>query len=322
MTSTATDGWHFRPLPWQQEAWRQLGAAVAGGSAAHALLLHGRAGTGKRQLAEALVARLLCHAPGADIACGECRACGLLRAGSHSDLLLVQPEGDSRFIKIEQVRALIDFAARTPALGTAKVILLHPAEAMNSNAANALLKCLEEPAPGTFLLLVSHVPSRLPATVRSRCQQWGLGDPAAAESLDWLAREIGDPALAGECLALADGRPLAALALATGEQLEQQRALRAALQAIASGKLGALDFSPLVADQALDEVLAQLVAYTRAILRQRALDNELLQRPQFDLLEELERLHRASLGGANPNRQMTIETCVAQMARVLGPLAS
>ena len=80
---------------------------------------------------------------------------------------MLEPEQGSRVIKIDQVRALINFAHQTASLGSRKVILLYPAEAMNLNSANALLKSLEEPAPGTYLLLASHASGNLPATVRS-----------------------------------------------------------------------------------------------------------------------------------------------------------
>ena len=141
------------PLPWQLEAWARLGQQVDEDRLPHALLVTGPAGIGKEHFARSVSARLLCGSPVSGTACGNCKSCTLLSAGSHPDLLDVQCEEGSRVIKIDQVRELIDFAGKTPAIGGRKVVLLGPAEAMNINAANALLKCLEEPSASTTLLL-------------------------------------------------------------------------------------------------------------------------------------------------------------------------
>ena len=136
----AESAWQLAPLPWQQSGWQRLQPAVESGRLPHALLLVGPEGIGKQQFAQALAALLLCHAPDGGTPCGQCRSCTLLAAGSHADLLNVGLEEDSRVIKIDQVRGLIDFAAKTPALGASKLVVMGPAEAMNINAANALLK--------------------------------------------------------------------------------------------------------------------------------------------------------------------------------------
>ncbi|TWC39017.1 DNA polymerase III delta prime subunit [Pseudomonas sp. SJZ079] len=207
--------------PWQAALWRQL---VGRTQHAHAYLLHGVAGIGKRALAERLMAYLLCRQPTDVGACGQCKACHLLAAGTHPDNFILQPEEPDKPIKVDQVRELVSFVVQTAQLGGRKVVLVEPAEAMNLNAANALLKSLEEPSGDTVLLLVSHQPSRLLPTVRSRCVQQACPLPTAAMSLAWLAEALPDSTEEerGELLYLAAGSPLAAVRM-QAQGVRQQR---------------------------------------------------------------------------------------------------
>lgn len=207
--------------PWQAALWQQL---VGRTQHAHAYLLHGVAGIGKRALAERLMAYLLCRQPTDVGACGQCKACHLLAAGTHPDNFILQPEEPDKPIKVDQVRELVSFVVQTAQLGGRKVVLVEPAEAMNLNAANALLKSLEEPSGDTVLLLVSHQPSRLLPTVRSRCVQQACPLPTAAMSLAWLAEALPDSAEEerGELLYLAAGSPLAAVRM-QAQGVRQQR---------------------------------------------------------------------------------------------------
>ncbi|HCE6994241.1 TPA: DNA polymerase III subunit delta' [Pseudomonas aeruginosa] len=208
--------------PWQQALWSQLGGRA---QHAHAYLLYGPAGIGKRALAEHWAAQLLCQRPAAAGACGECKACQLLAAGTHPDYFVLEPEEAEKPIRVDQVRDLVGFVVQTAQLGGRKVVLLEPAEAMNVNAANALLKSLEEPSGDTVLLLISHQPSRLLPTIKSRCVQQACPLPGEAASLEWLARALPDePAEAlEELLALSGGSPLTAQRL-YGQGVREQRA--------------------------------------------------------------------------------------------------
>nr|WP_256670261.1 DNA polymerase III subunit delta' [Pseudomonas sp. L-22-4S-12] len=203
---------------WQQLAGRQQHA--------HAYLLHGPAGIGKRHLAERLMALLLCQRPTGLEACGQCKGCHLLAAGSHPDNYILEPEEADKGIKVDQVRDLVSFVVQTAQLGGRKVVLLEPVEAMNINAANALLKSLEEPAGNTVLLLVSHQPSRLLPTVKSRCVQQACPLPDQASSLAWLAEALPEcgEGERGELLVLAGGSPLMARRLHQ-QGVREQRAL-------------------------------------------------------------------------------------------------
>ena len=207
--------------PWQDSLWQTLAGRT---QHAHAYLLHGPMGIGKRALAERLMARLLCQRPVGLDACGECKSCHLLKAGSHPDNYILEPEEADKAIKVDQVRELVSFVVQTAQLGGRKVVLIEPVESMNINAANALLKSLEEPSGDTVLLLVSHQTSRLLPTIKSRCVQQACPLPSEAMSLQWLATALPDSSEDErvELLTLAAGSPLAALKLHTQGVTEQR----------------------------------------------------------------------------------------------------
>src|SRR5690606_31515541 len=157
----------------------------------HALMLRGPAGTGKAHFALALAQMLLCEKPLAQVACGRCKTCHLIKAGSHPDLLLVEPEEAGKAIKVDQVRHLVEFASRKAQFSGYRVVVICPAEAMNPNASNALLKSLEEPGEKTLLALVSHQVSGVLPTIRSRCQVVEFPVPPRAPALTWLGGSLG-----------------------------------------------------------------------------------------------------------------------------------
>jgi DNA polymerase-3 subunit delta' len=215
--------------PWLQPTWTRL--VELGERLPHALLFVGPAGLGKRALAEALAARLLCDAPAADgHACGKCEPCLWRLSGNHPDLHRVVPEAEtaaaegegdgeapakaaSTQIRIDQVRELQGALTVTGHHGSRRVVLLDPAEAMNGVTANALLKLLEEPPEGCVFVLVSSSPRSLLPTIRSRCQQWHFSRPEADALARWAAHAAAD---ARALLALGGGMPLAAERLAQG----------------------------------------------------------------------------------------------------------
>jgi DNA polymerase III subunit delta' len=203
---------------------------------AHALLLHAPGALGQFELALALSRAWLCETPAAGLACGHCAACRLMDAHSHPDFHLLLPDAlraplgwssndveaseqgegkskakPSREIKIMALRAAIDWSQRTSARGGAKVLVIHPAPAMNAVTANALLKTLEEPPGRLRLVLTADDPEALLPTVRSRCQRLAVATPSAAAGSAWLA---GQGVVDAEVLlAAAGGQVQAALAL-------------------------------------------------------------------------------------------------------------
>lgn len=201
--------------PWQQAPLERALAAWRVGRLGHAQLLCGPEGIGKSALAEALAARLLCEADPLQPACGRCRSCQLRRAGTHPDLQRLSfeevPKSSPPRLRtelvVEQVRAAGAAMQMTAQRGGAQVLVIDPADALNSAAANALLKTLEEPAERRYLLLLSSRPQRLPATIRSRCQRIELALPAPAQALDWLRSQGHEAGAASAALTLAGGHP-------------------------------------------------------------------------------------------------------------------
>jgi len=220
--------------PWLQPAIEQLRRAREQGRFPAALLVQDVPGGGGALLAETAAAMALCDETAAP--CGACRGCRQLAAGQHPDLYVVTPIEESRQIRVEQVRELVERLSLTSHAGGAAVAILNPAEVMNASAANALLKTLEEPRPGTTLILVTTTPSRLPATILSRCLRLKVCVPARAELLSWLRQERG----AGDwesVLAVLGDAPLRAATANVSELAQLRRETFSALQDALAGGL-------------------------------------------------------------------------------------
>jgi len=228
--------------PWFSPLWQRLSAQPE--RLPHALLLEGPRGIGKRDFALEFAHALLCETPTQDgHACGQCVACHWLTQDSHPDFRLLEPlTGDEegiaeegpptrkrREINIAQVRALADFVNLSSHRAGGRVVVIHPAEALNPAASNALLKTLEEPSPNTHFLLVSHQPHFLLPTIKSRSFSLSMPQPSHAQAAAWL-KELGVHE-AELCLALAGGAPLLARDFADADYLKERRIFLSALQA-------------------------------------------------------------------------------------------
>jgi DNA polymerase-3 subunit delta' len=176
---------NIKDLPWLSPQIAQLRAAHAAGRLAHALLIHEARGSGGDALALWAAQLALCSSV-SGAPCGVCPACRRVASTQHPDLAMLAPIEESKQIRIEQVRELIAELVLTSHQGGYKVAIVSPADALNRNAANALLKTLEEPTPRTLLILVATQPSRLPATILSRCQRIPIRAPARTEAVAWL----------------------------------------------------------------------------------------------------------------------------------------
>ncbi len=222
------------PLPWLAPTLSQ----ALGMGKSHAVLFHASPGDGALQLALSLAQSWLCESgtPGpAQLACGRCGACRQVAARAHPDLKVLLPEslsselgwtaGDnvaeaadagkskrkpSRQIRIDAVRIAIDWMATTSSRGRGKVMLIHPADALNLQSANALLKTLEEPPRGARLILTTRDPEHLLPTVRSRCQRLRLPVPDHEIARRWLGEQGAEDAEV--LLRAVDGHPLDATA--------------------------------------------------------------------------------------------------------------
>jgi DNA polymerase-3 subunit delta' len=218
-------------LPWLAEP---LARAIAQ-QRAHATLVHGPAGVGQFHFALALAGAWLCEGRAEVRPCGRCTSCRLMAAQAHPDFRLLVPEAlreplgwplpdadpgaerkdkkPSREIRVDAVRAAIDWGQQTSTRGGAKVVLLHPADAINPVAANALLKTLEEPPGALRLILCAADPASLLPTLRSRCQHIALKTPPREEALAWLQQQSVHGA--DTLLTAAGGQPLLARSFAS-----------------------------------------------------------------------------------------------------------
>ncbi len=273
--------------PWHAAPWQALSERLAAGALSHALLLAGPGGLGKLDFAERLAGALLCRDREVDgEACGACRDCVLRAAGSHPDLqrvtLGVRDDGRPRTeIVIEQVRQVCEWLSLTSQRGGAQVVLLAPADRLNVNAANALLKTLEEPAAGRFLVLVADQPARLPATVRSRCMRFEFRLPARQEALDWLQGQGVDAAAAARALACAAGNPGLAREMLEEGLLDLHAAVVEDLEALASGRA----LASAVAKAWTDDRPEQRLAFAAELACRRAREDALTDPALFNKLE-------------------------------------
>lgn len=195
---------------WLTSQVAMLRGAYAAGRLPHAVLIHEAPGSGGEWLAGWAARLVLCSRP-QEAPCERCVSCQRAAQSQHPDLLIVQPVAPSTQIRIEQVRELGAELALTAHQGGYKVGILSPADTMNRFSANALLKTLEEPPQGTLLLLVATQPSRLPATVLSRCQRVRVRAPQQAEAVAWLEASRG-PGDWGKVLAVLGPAPMLAAA--------------------------------------------------------------------------------------------------------------
>lgn len=190
--------------PWLQSQLRDLLAQRG-----HALLLAGPSGLGQYDLALALARAWLCERPGPQGACGECGSCHAIDVRTHADLCALLPETlslelgwpldesaqkeiddkkrkPSKLIRVEAARDAVAFTQFTRSRGNTKVILVYPAERMNMESANTLLKTLEEPVGEVRFVLATDAAHQLLPTIRSRCQTHAMVWPEQAQALEWL----------------------------------------------------------------------------------------------------------------------------------------
>ncbi len=213
--------------PWQTLQWQQFCQQKIQQRVPHALVLLGAEGLGKRAFANQLVVTLLCEINNAIEPCGQCHSCHLFLAESHPDHIVIEPEETGKQIKIEQIRKLKDKQELTPTVSRWKTVIISPADSMNINANNSLLKLLEEPQPNTLLILITAKAEKLPITILSRCQKMIIPAPEQETASRWLQQQtsFSGPDIA-QLLPLAHGAPLKVLtmleqgAVSTIEQLK------------------------------------------------------------------------------------------------------
>lgn len=245
------------PYPWQNNQWQRLLRQIKDDRLAHAYLLTGESGLGKHAFAIAAAQLLLCEQAAESHACGSCRSCELFNAGSNPDMMLIEPES-SRVIKVDQIRELSTYSSKTSHGNRRKVLILDDVDTLNLNAANALLKTLEEPPGNTLLFLVTAIPGKLLATIKSRCQRIVFAIPEYQLALKWLQEQTEDQQGTASLLMQANGRPLLALQMLDGEEGKTRNKINEALTDIANGRLDPVEFSAHGKSIGPDKILEQL----------------------------------------------------------------
>ena len=319
------------PYSWQRSLWINLCSQYEAGQLAHAYLISGARGTGKNLFANAFAKFVMCLSPNKGVACGECKNCQLGGESGHPDIVRILVEEGSRDIKIEQIRSLSESLAQTSQGGRAKITLITDAHYMNTAAANALLKTLEEPTDSTYIFLLSHLPGSLPATIRSRCQKLIMPTPSNIVAVHWLEQHIEDQEDL-QSLAIAAGNcPLLALELARSGGLDNQQQFLQKLTQLTSGKTSIQTTVTLAAKLGETEVIdylrkvsAMLIKHLlanqqpsemeshQAILLElfpgEEVPNQQMLMSLMQFYEQVIESQQQLMSGANPNPQLIVES--------------
>ncbi len=308
-------------LPWHAPLWRVVAQAIEQDRLGHALLLSGLDGTGKRIFARTLAAALWCEAPRAQRQpCGQCGNCRQVLSEAHPGYTALRAEEGKRDISIEAVRLLCERMVMTSHDGRSKVAIIDPADSLNRNGVNALLKTIEEPPPRSHLLLISERPLALPATLRSRCQQLRFSIPPREQALAWLGQSgSGTPAQHAIALDAAHGAPVRALKLLEEKSLDLQQTWKGALLDLAAGRAEPLKAAADVGEEQAAAFLRWLYGWLLELLRRglappsgqgeadalaRSLPRHALDRYIAEVLENLRRLE------SNARAQLVLEAAM------------
>jgi DNA polymerase-3 subunit delta' len=300
---------HARPI-------RILLSSLERQTVAQAYLFHGEEGIGKKTAAREFAKAVMCTGEG-------CESCRRADRGAHPDLTEIGPEGQT--IKIGQVRALQAEVPLPPIVGKKKVYLIDDADRLNLEAANALLKTLEEPPSHAVLILIAHRPDLLPETLRSRCQKIFFTPPSGREIERWLMEETGCSSEEARLrIAVAAGRPGGARLL-DGEEAAA-RLKRASLLTSSDDLASLPDLFSLSEEFSRDpgtfvSALRHLSHWLRDRRVERAVEGaasnsavpeEKIDR-LFDLIQHVHgTLHR------NINRQLALDVILMEMREAVG----
>jgi DNA polymerase III subunit delta' len=308
--------------PWLETAAAQLRGAHAAGRLPPALLIHEAPGTGAGALARLFAQLRFCTAPQAP--CGQCTHCRRVAQGEHPDFVTVGPDEKSKLgqIVVEQVRELAQQLSLSSYEGRGTVLVIQPAEALNRNAANALLKTLEEPRPDAHLILITSAPSLLPATIRSRCQKLAVQAPDRAMALAWLGEQ--QPQRRADWPAVLDVLGVAPLEAATAD-VDRLLTIRAdidrLLEDAARGRLDVVRVAQGWAGEdlplrlaGLENCLTQRLLTMRADSRLPGAVPDINMASSLRLLTEVGELRR-QLAGAALNKPLAVERVLWRLQR-------
>ena len=280
-------------------------------------------------------------------ACGECRNCALFASATHPDFHVLTPETEwhdgrvdlikkycdryqdiaarekraapSRVIPVDQVRLLIERFGAHASIAARKIALIVPADRMNANAANALLKLLEEPPDGAVLILTSATPGYLPATIRSRCLQIPLPPPSAEVARQWLQNHLPEKA-AERALQLTGGAPLDALKLHESGFLDLQNELQKGITELTAGKISALDLAAKLNKNDFQQTLDWLQRHNFQTIKkhhatEKSAPDQLPPEPLFALHDKI--THYQKIARDQLNEQLALEELILSLQNAM-----
>lgn len=236
---------------------------------AHAYLLEGPDGVGRRSTALALVRTIYCKTPVNNDACESCIYCRKVSSGIHPDIHFLEPLPDKRDISIDQVRELNQQLTIWPLEGQRRICLIEPTERLSEQAANALLKTLEEPPGNALFLLLTNQADLLLPTIRSRCQHLRFGLLSETVILELLQQQGYPPDQAQQMASLAEGSISKALSLQEKPVSEQRTKMLAILSQADSSQIATIfDSAETFASNREDAVeqLGHLISVLRDML--------------------------------------------------------
>lgn len=318
--------------PWLAGPWARLDEYRRAERLPGAFLLSGARGVGKHVLARTFSQLLLCRDPRPQGACGECSGCALVRAATHPDFVMVEPVEPGKPIIIDAVREMISALSLRPQYGGHRTVIMSPAHLLTRQAANAVLKTIEEPDSHTIFFLLTDAPAALPPTVLSRCQQIRVDGPARRDLVAWLRSHGVESEVEAEALcSLACGSPLRALEMIGTTAPKRRLDVFESWQGVIERREDPVAAAALWERSGVDEVMAWFVSWIedaaciRAVPGRCSRNNpDLSERLRAiagrldlgQLLESLAAVQRAqrALGG-QINRQFLMEELAIRWAR-------
>lgn len=314
--------------PWQIKQWQQLLHAKQESRLPHALLLTGMTGIGKTNFADTFSRSFLCQTLNSEgMYCANCHACRLLANRAHPNVIWIEPEKEGQAIKVDQIREANEFIQQSSLQGEYRFVIINPANKMNINAANALLKTLEEPANGAIIILISDQYARLPATIISRCQRIIFPRPDKNEALNWLKKQKNLTAIDPELLLnITQGAPLLAWQWLENETLSLRQDLFSALCSLSKRQNNPLEIAAILKDADVIRVLDFMLTWMIDLLHLQLQSSvqtlvnkdyekqltDLKERSQMKknlhLVDYLQQLRGHISAGINLNKQLVMES--------------
>jgi len=267
-------------LPWHNSQWEALEQRRAQHKLPHALLFTGVSGVGKYDFAKEFAHSLLCS----QNLCGVCKNCQLFKAGHHPDLMMISPE-DDKAIKVDDIRGIVKFVNYSAHLSAYKIVIINPADKMNLNSANALLKTLEEPNAKVVLILITNRAMSLPATIRSRCQIISFPTPKREIALQWLQAQDIAPDSAELLLEFAHGAPLKVMDFVEEDLLDFRKEIFQNFCELLEGKIALASLSQMWRKLDVQQILFHLTSWAMDLIRINNLEKASLT--NFDFASQL-----------------------------------